>query len=157
MSIGDYYPEFFELVTGDGKRYLSYHCFTCNCKHLIRSTADEIKRIRASFRMVNKAWQEDEVLILHCDRKELPLIEHDGIQITISPKSKIPKSEGDMIRKRIKRIVEQMPFVYYDNEEITSTEKMILERIAKFENLEERIGKAKVQMKEDLNRLKRID
>jgi len=157
MNEHEYTPEFYELVTADGKRYLSYHCFSCNCKHLIRSTANEIARIRASLRMVEKAWQQDEVLILHCGKKKIPKYEGDGILIVITPKTIIPKREADKIRKRIARIIEELPYVYYDNEEITSTEKMILDKVLKFENLEEKISKAKKELKKDLEKLKRID
>lgn len=154
-----YTPEFYELVTADGKRYLSYHCFKCNKKHLIRTSQKEIARIRASFRIVTsrKGRMDDEMLILHCGKGKVPNIETDGIHIVITPNSIIPKRERDMIRKRIDRIVKFLPRIYYDNEEITTTEKMINQRIEKMNDQEQRIIKAREQMKKDLENLKRID
>ena len=153
-NLDEYHPEFYELVTMYGKRYLSYHCFKCNKKHLIKTTAKEIARVRSAWRIVKK--HNSDILILHCGKGEIPEIRNDGISMVIVPQSIISKSERDSIRKRIKRIIERLPFVAYKDSEITSTEALLKERIEKMENWKERMENAKKQMESDLEYLKRV-
>lgn len=154
MDIEDYVPEFYELNTADGRRFLSYRCFKCNNNHLIRTTSKEISKIRASFRIVKK--NRDDRLLLHCGKGEAPDYDGDGIQIVLMPKSAIPKPERDKLRKKINRIIAKMPQVYFSDSDLISTETLINQRLEYMENMEIKLADAKVKMEEDLKKLKKV-
>lgn len=148
MDLSDYHPEFYEVVTEDGKRYLSYTCFNCNNFHLIRTTSKEISKIRASFRIVQK--HNDDQLILHCGKGKIPEFDGDGIQIVLTPKTTIPKTERDKLRKKLKRMIERIPAIYLSEHEIASTQTILTQRIEKIGEMEGKMKEAKEQMEKDL-------
>lgn len=149
----DYTPDFYEVVTADGKRYLSYPCFKCNKNHLIRTTSKEISKIRASFRIVQK--HNDDQLILHCGKGKIPEFDGDGIQIALTPKTTIPKPERDKLRKKLIRMVEKVPHVLLSDHEIASTRTILEQRIDTLSNMEIKLKVAKKDMEEDLKLIKK--
>ncbi len=157
MDIEDYVPEFYELITEDGRRFLSYRCFKCNKNHLIRTTSKEISKIRASYRIVNKNKNQDDRLLLHCGKGETPDYDGDGIQIVLTPKSAITKPERDKLRKRIERIKQQIPQVYLSSSEIISAEKMITDKLKRYDQFAEQLIEAKEELNESLEKLKKVN
>lgn len=153
MNIVDYYPEFYEVVTEDGKRYLSYSCFTHNKFHLIRTTAKEISKIRSAFRLVHKRTEDH--LILSCVKGEIPKFDGDGFQIRITPTQSIPKPERDKLRKKLNRMVEKIPHVLLSDHEIASTRTILEQRIGTLSDMEIKLKVAKKDMEEDLKLIKK--
>ena len=153
MELSDYHPEFYEVVTEDGKRYLSYRCFTHNKFHLIRTIAKEISKIRSAFRLVNKRTEDN--LILHCGKGEIPNFDGDGFQIKITPTQSIPKPERDKLRKKLKLMVEKIPHVLLSDHEIASTRTILEQRIDKLAIMEIKLKQSKKEMEEDLKLIKK--
>ena len=156
MDIHDYDPDFNELVTREGKRFLSYNCFTCNKKHLIVSSSKENGRIRSAWKMIDKS-NNDDVLILHCAKGKTPDYDGNGIIIVINPTNQITKQDRDKIRKRIQRILERNPYVRYMEEEIKNAEQVLLERIEKMKSYKERIDDSLIDLKSGLNEIRKVE
>lgn len=156
MNIHDYDPDFNELVTREGKRFLSYHCFTCNKKHLIISSAKENARIRSAWKMIKKS-NNDDVLILHCANGKPPKYEGNGIMIAISPTNQITKQDRDKIRKQIQRILVRNPYVRYMEDEIKNAEQVLQERIEKMKSYKDRIDDSLISLKSGLKEIRKVE
>jgi len=155
MNIRDYNPNFNELVTMEGKRYLQYHCFNCNKPHLIVSSAKENARLRSAWNMVKKS--PNDFLVLYCDKGKPPQYDGDGIMIAISPTNQITKQDRDMIRKRINRILDRNPFVRYMEDEIKKAEQVIQERIDKMKQYKVRIDESLVDLQRGMTAIRKGD
>ena len=155
MNIHNYDPDFNELVTRDGKRYLSYNCFCCNKKHLIISSAKENARIRSAWRMVSKSYEDK--LVLYCAKGKKPDYDGDGILIAITPTNQISKQDRDKIRKQIQRILDRNPYVRYMEEEIKNAEQILQERIDKMKSYGVRIEETLADLRRGLKKIKEGD